>query len=149
MDAVAALAELKDLSTQIEVVVLAYRSGEVQASTVSGQTAVKLGRLAADIVEHADQVRRDLGREGVAQLQAATAEGSLFIVLDGDLMALATTAPDPTAGLVFYDLKTLLRQLDEQGPSSSTSAEQADDEVTSDQESAVEEGTRCVSAGWW
>ncbi len=140
MDAVAALAELKDLSTQIEVVVLAYRSGEVQASTVSGQTAVKLGRLAADIVEHADQVRRDLGREGVAQLQAATAEGSLFIVLDGDLMALATTAPDPTAGLVFYDLKTLLRQLDEHGPASSEPADEADDEVTSEPESAVEEG---------
>ncbi len=141
MDAVAALAELKDLSTQIEVVVLAYRSGEVQASTVSGQTAVKLGRLAADIVEHADQVRRDLGREGVAQLQAATAEGSLFIVLDGDLMALATTAPDPTAGLVFYDLKTLLRQLDEHGSASSTSTEETDDEVTSEPEPAVEEDT--------
>ena len=41
MDAVAALAELKDLSTQIEVVVLAYRSGEVQASTVSGQTTAR------------------------------------------------------------------------------------------------------------
>jgi predicted regulator of Ras-like GTPase activity (Roadblock/LC7/MglB family) len=130
MDAVAALAELKDLSTQIEVVVLAYRSGEVQASTVSGQTAVKLGRLAADIVEHADQVRRDLGREGVAQLQAATPEGSLFIVLDGDLMALATTAPDPTAGLVFYDLKTLLRQLDDRDDQ--PVAEVEEDEVTSD-----------------
>jgi predicted regulator of Ras-like GTPase activity (Roadblock/LC7/MglB family) len=127
MDAVAALAELKDLSTQIEVVVLAYRSGEVQASTVTGPTSETLGRLAADIVEHADQVRRDLGREGVAQLQAATPEGSLFIVLDGDLMALATTAPEPTAGLVFYDLKTLLRQLDgAPEPAASASAE-ADD----------------------
>jgi predicted regulator of Ras-like GTPase activity (Roadblock/LC7/MglB family) len=130
MDAVAALAELKDLSTQIEAVVLAYRSGEVQASTVSGQTATKLGRLGADIVEHADQVRRDLGREGVAQLQAATPEGSLFVVLDGDLMALATTPPDPTAGLVFYDLKTLLRQLDDRDDSVSASTD--DDDVTSE-----------------
>jgi predicted regulator of Ras-like GTPase activity (Roadblock/LC7/MglB family) len=137
MDAVAALAELKDLSTQIEVVVLAYRSGEVQASTVSGQTAIKLGRLAADIVEHADQVRRDLGREGVAQLQAATPEGSLFIVLDGDLMALATTAPDPTAGLVFYDLKTLLRQLDDRDDPSATAVAD-DDEVTSEPEAEAE-----------
>ena len=139
MDAVAALAELKDLSTQIEVVVLAYRSGEVQASTVSGQTATKLGRLAADIVEHADQVRRDLGREGVAQLQAATPDGSLFIVLDGDLMALATTPPDPTAGLVFYDLKTLLRQLDERDEAESEPAAADDDEVTSDQDGDAKE----------
>ncbi len=42
-------------------------------------------------------------------------------------MALATTAPEPTAGLVFYDLKTLLRQLDgAPEPAASASAE-ADD----------------------
>lgn len=116
MDAAAALAELKDLSTQIEVVVLAYRSGELKASTASGPAAEKLGKLGAEIVEHAEQVRRDLGRDGVSQLQVATPDGSLFIVLDANLMALATTAPDPTAGLVFYDLKTLLRQIDEPAP---------------------------------
>src|SRR5215470_900675 len=115
MDAAAALAELKDLSTQIEVVVLAYRSGEVKASTASGPAAEKLGKLGAEIVEHADQVRRDLGRDGVSQLQVATPDGSLFIVIDANLMALATTAPDPTAGLVFYDLKTLLRQIGDDG----------------------------------
>ncbi len=75
MDAVAALAELKDLSTQIEVVVLAYRSGEVQASTVTGPTSETLGRLAADIVEHADQVRRDLGREGSRSASGRNAGG--------------------------------------------------------------------------
>ena len=116
MEAAAALAELKDLSTQIEVVVLAYRSGELKASTASGPAAEKLGKLGAEIVEHAEQVRRDLGRDGVSQLQVATPDGSLFVVLDANLMALATTAPDPTAGLVFYDLKTLLRQIDEPAP---------------------------------
>ncbi len=116
MDAAAALAELKDLSTQIEVVVLAYRSGELKASTGSGPAAEKLAKLGAEIVEHAEQVRRDLGRDAVSQLQVATPDGSLFVVLDANLMALATTAPDPTAGLVFYDLKTLLRQIDEPAP---------------------------------
>ena len=37
--------------------------------------------------------------------------GSVFVVVDGDRLAVATTGADPTVGLVFYDLKTLLRQL--------------------------------------
>jgi predicted regulator of Ras-like GTPase activity (Roadblock/LC7/MglB family) len=111
MEAAEALAELKDLSTQIEVVALATRSGELVASTAQGQPAVKLARLAADIVGQADQVAGDLGREPLAQLEASTADGCLFVVLDGDRLAIATTGPDPTVGLIFYDLKTLLRQL--------------------------------------
>ena len=39
----------------------------------------------------------------------------MFVVLDGERMAVATTGADPTVGLVFYDLKTLLRQLDDDG----------------------------------
>jgi predicted regulator of Ras-like GTPase activity (Roadblock/LC7/MglB family) len=112
MDVGAALAELKELSTQIDVVLVSSRAGELEASTASGQTGVKLARLAADIVSQAEQVRTDMGREGLAQLQAATPDGSVFAVLDGDRMAVATTGPDPTVGLVFYDLKTLLRQID-------------------------------------
>jgi predicted regulator of Ras-like GTPase activity (Roadblock/LC7/MglB family) len=112
MDVGAALAELKELSTQIDVVLVSSRDGELDASTATGQTGVKLARLAADIVTQAEQVRADMGREALAQLQAATPDGSVFAVLDGDRMAVATTGPDPTVGLVFYDLKTLLRQID-------------------------------------
>jgi hypothetical protein len=35
----------------------------------------------------------------------------VFVVLDSGRLAVATTGPDPTVGLVFYDLKTLLRQV--------------------------------------
>ena len=111
MDAAAALAELKSLSTQIQVVVLASRDGSVTAATVADDRAVRLGRLARDLVTGADAVRGDLGRDALAQLQAATPEGSVFVVVDGDRLAVATTGADPTVGLVFYDLKTLLRQL--------------------------------------
>jgi predicted regulator of Ras-like GTPase activity (Roadblock/LC7/MglB family) len=115
MNATEALAELRELSTQITVAALASTDGEIEASTIEGQASVKLARLAADIVGQADGVRRDMGREALAQLQVATPEGSLFIVLDGSRMAVATTGPDPTVGLVFYDLKTLLRQLGRDG----------------------------------
>jgi predicted regulator of Ras-like GTPase activity (Roadblock/LC7/MglB family) len=111
MDAAEALAELKDLSTQIDVVALTTRSGDLVASTASGHAAEKIARLASDMVSQAEQVRRDLGREELAQLQAATPDGCVFIVADGGRLAVATTGTDPTVGLVFYDLKTLLRQL--------------------------------------
>jgi len=56
--------------------------------------------------------------------QAATPEGSVFVVVDDARMAIATTGGDPTVGLVFYDLKTLLRQTaDSSGTSTAVSSE--------------------------
>jgi predicted regulator of Ras-like GTPase activity (Roadblock/LC7/MglB family) len=118
MDAAAAIDELRSLSTQIEVIMVANRDGSVTASTVDSGRADRLAGLARDLVAGADSVRGDLGRDALSQLQAATPEGSVFVVLDGQRMAVATTGADPTVGLVFYDLKTLLRQLgdDESAP---------------------------------
>ena len=35
----------------------------------------------------------------------------MFVVRDGKRRIVATTGPEPTVGLVFYDLKSALRQL--------------------------------------
>ena len=112
MDPNSAIRELKDLSTQIEAVVLAGADGVPIASTLTDERSTRVARLAADLVTRADGVRSDLGREALAQLQAATPDGSVFVVLDSGRLAVATTGPDPTVGLVFYDLKTLLRQVE-------------------------------------
>ena len=114
MDPTDAIRELKDLSTQIDAVVLAQGDGSPIASTLADDRAARVGKLAADLVGRADGVRSDLGREALAQVQAATPDGSVFVVLDGGRMAVATTGADPTVGLVFYDLKTLLRQVAEE-----------------------------------
>lgn len=111
MEAAQALAELMELSTQIEVALVTTTTGEVVAASVSGERATELAGAAADLVTMADRVRADLGREALSQLQAATAEGSVFAVVDRDRVAVAVTGPDPTAGLILYDLKTLLRQI--------------------------------------
>jgi predicted regulator of Ras-like GTPase activity (Roadblock/LC7/MglB family) len=111
VDAAAAIAELRELSTQIESVVVAPRSGAAIASSVPDDDAARMLVSARALADGADQVRRDLGRDALAQLQAATPEGSVFVVVDGERMAVATTGADPTVGLVFYDLKTLLRQI--------------------------------------
>jgi predicted regulator of Ras-like GTPase activity (Roadblock/LC7/MglB family) len=111
MDPSTAIRELQDLSTQIQAVVLASADGSAIASTLPGERSARVARLATDLVSRADGVRSDLGREALAQLQAATPDGSVFVVLDSGRLAVATTGPDPTVGLVFYDLKTLLRQV--------------------------------------
>ena len=69
MDAAAALAELKGLSTQIHVVMLAGRDGSVTAATVADDRAAHLGQLARDLVAGADAVRGDLGRDGARPAQ--------------------------------------------------------------------------------
>jgi predicted regulator of Ras-like GTPase activity (Roadblock/LC7/MglB family) len=111
MDPSTAIRELQDLSTQIQAVVLASADGSAIASTLPDERSARVARLATDLVSRADGVRSDLGREALAQLQAATPDGSVFVVLDSGRLAVATTGPDPTVGLVFYDLKTLLRQV--------------------------------------
>jgi len=106
-----AIAELKELSTQIETVVLAGHDGGVVAAQPAGEDAGAIAADARDIVAAAEELRRDLGRERLAQVQVATPEGCVFVVLDGRHLVVATTGTDPTVGLVFYDLKTLLRQI--------------------------------------
>ncbi len=41
----------------------------------------------------------------------ATGEGSVFVVRAGKTVIAATTGSNPTAGLVFYDLKSALRNV--------------------------------------
>ena len=55
-------------------------------------------------------------RPGVSQLEAATLTGSVFVVRDGDRLIAATTTPEPTVGLVFYDLKSCLRAIEVPAP---------------------------------
>ncbi|MDX6532627.1 MAG: hypothetical protein QOJ13_2217 [Gaiellales bacterium] len=110
VNAADAIDELRELSTQIETVIIASREAHVVASSLPDEHSSRVAAAARELADGADQIRRDLGREALAQLQAATPEGSVFVVVDGGRMAVATTGADPTVGLVFYDLKTLLRQ---------------------------------------
>ena len=115
MDGHEALADLKQISVQIEAAVIADHGGVVLAcSPDDGPTGELLGRLAREIWEAADASRRDLGRDALTQVELSTAQGSVFVVRDEQHVLLATTAPDPTVGLVFYDLKSALHSLDGQ-----------------------------------
>ena len=102
-----ALSDLTEISTQIEAAVVLDRDGKVQASTVDDERAGRLARTALELFRAAEQGQQ----QDIVQLDAALEGGSVFVVRDGDRLIAATTAPEPTVGLVFYDLKSCLRGL--------------------------------------
>ena len=107
MDAAQALADLTEISSQVEAAVLFDESGEVAASTLSGdEGAAALASAAGELLARASELGD--GAE-VTQVEASTPNGSVFVVSDGARRIAATTAADPTTGLVFYDLKSCLR----------------------------------------
>ena len=110
MDAAQALADLTEISAQIDGAVLADSSGSLVASTFAQEERGKeLARAAADLLAAASEARAD-GQE-LVQIQAATPRGSVFVVRDENHVVAAVTGSRPTVGLVFYDLKTCLRML--------------------------------------
>jgi predicted regulator of Ras-like GTPase activity (Roadblock/LC7/MglB family) len=115
MDAAQALADLTEISSQIESAVLYTAEGDVLGSTLDdGEAAVALVRGAAELLEAAGSLRSEGGR--VSQLEASTPDGSVFVVREEGRGIVATTAAQPTVGLVFYDLKSCLRSAAEAEP---------------------------------
>ena len=110
MDAQQALADLTEISSQIEAAVVFDDQGKVAGSTLAeGGRADELAKAAAALVAAAEGVKT--GESALTQLEVSTGEGSVFVVRDGKTYIAATTGGNPTAGLVFYDLKSALRSV--------------------------------------
>ena len=108
MDAQQALADLTEISSQIQAAVVFDDQGKVAASTLGDSPrADELARAAGGLLAAADEIKT--GESALTQLEVATGEGSVFVVRAGKTVIAATTGSNPTAGLVFYDLKSALR----------------------------------------
>jgi predicted regulator of Ras-like GTPase activity (Roadblock/LC7/MglB family) len=113
MDAAQALADLAEISAQIEAAVLAEHDGTVVASTLTDEAAAKsFAESAAELLSAAEDVRAEPGSEPLVQVEGAALDGSVFVAKDDRHLVAAVTKPRPTVGLVFYDLKTCLRMLE-------------------------------------
>jgi predicted regulator of Ras-like GTPase activity (Roadblock/LC7/MglB family) len=109
MDPAQALADLTEISSQIQAAALIDGEGRVAASTLPDEgRAQEFARAARELLGAAEAVR-PAGGDSLTQLEVATGEGSVFVVRDGDRTIAATTSAEPTVGLVFYDLKSCLR----------------------------------------
>ena len=104
-----ALAHLTEISTQIQAAVVFDREGTVLGSIVDDERAGRLAAKALELFRAAEQQ----GDQELVQLDAALADGAVFVLRDADRLIAATTGPEPTVGLVFYDLKTCLRGFNE------------------------------------
>ena len=118
MDAAQAIADLTEISPQVRHVAVREADGSVSGSNLADDEA------AQRLVDAAEELRPD-----VSQLEVATVDGSVFVVRDGDRLIAATTSPEPTVGLVFYDLKTCLRSIDEAKPKPRPRARKREEEA--------------------
>jgi len=110
MDAKQALADLTEISSQIEAAVVFDEKGEVAGSTLAEPArADAFAAAAGQLLAVAEGVER--GESALTKLEVATGDGSVFVVRDGNTSIAATTGGNPTVGLVFYDLKSALRSV--------------------------------------
>jgi len=108
MDPKAALAQLTEISSDVEAAVIFSPEGSPLASTLDDERAQRVAEDAARLLSAADETE-DGGP--VTQVQAATREGNVFLVREGDTAIVATTPPAASIGLVMYDLRTCLGSL--------------------------------------
>jgi len=114
MDAASALADLTEISTQVEAVVLLDESGAVLAAAPDDTArSERLAGAAVALLAAAHEGTESSGK-ALTQLEAALHEGSVFVAREDGRSIVAVTGAAPTSGLVFYDLRTCLRSLAEE-----------------------------------
>jgi predicted regulator of Ras-like GTPase activity (Roadblock/LC7/MglB family) len=112
MDAAGALRELTELSSQIESAVVLGADGSVLASTQEDSTrAAALASSTLELVGAAFELNTQ--RLEVTRVEVELEDGALFVLRDGGRTIAAITRPDPTSGLVVYDLRTCLQGIAE------------------------------------
>lgn len=115
MDANAALNGLLGLSTQVVEAVIVDGGGAIEASSAGGEArAEELAEAGRVLLAAASDVRR--GDCAVTRVEVGLPRGSVFVVRESGRTIVATTIAEPTPGLVVYDLRTALRQLEDAAP---------------------------------
>ena len=111
MDATQALAELTELSSQIRAAVVLGTDGSLLGS-IPGDTgtAESLERATLELVAAASELSPS---HEVTRVEVELEAGGLFVLREDGRTIAATTGPQPTSGLVIYDLRTCLREIDE------------------------------------
>ena len=116
-----ALATLTELSSQIEgAVIVDDKGGVLGSSFPSEETATRVASVASELVRAARE--RAGERASLTHLMVETEDGAVFVVRDDGRTVAAVTGPEPTVGLVFYDLKVTLREAKAPAPPKRRSA---------------------------
>jgi predicted regulator of Ras-like GTPase activity (Roadblock/LC7/MglB family) len=112
MDAAQALAELAELSSQVRRAVVVRADGSVLASVPDeAEAAAALATAANDLLAAAFELRTT--PQEVTRVEVELEEGAVFVLHEGGRTIAAVTGPQPTSGLVVYDLRTCLQRITE------------------------------------
>ena len=110
MDAAAALADLVEISPQIEAAAVVLGDGELAGSVgIPEERAGVLANAVRELLDGAAAFRSDQGR--VTQLRAELAGGDVFAVAADGRAIVAVAREQATPGLIFYDLKRCLAEV--------------------------------------
>jgi predicted regulator of Ras-like GTPase activity (Roadblock/LC7/MglB family) len=117
VDAGRALADLVEISPQIEAAAVVAGDGAVAGSVgVPEAHTDALARAARELLDRAAAFRSDEVR--VTQIHAAVGDGEVFAVTGSGGRTVVAVASERTApGLVFYDLKRCLAAVEGEDPS--------------------------------
>ena len=123
MDAASALADLTEISSQVDAAVVFGEDGAAVASTFGDERRTeRLARIGLSLLETAEQV--PAGRERkLTRLEVVLPTGTVFVARgegSNGSSIVATTSPKPASRLVFHDLETCLRAVAEAGEESAS-----------------------------
>jgi len=111
MDAEQALAELAEISSQIELALIFDSRAELIGTTLADQhVAESLAFGATALIACSRRVAAE-ERGEPTQIELTYPEGSVLLVREGDLRIFAVASSDLIAGLAFFELRTCLRKL--------------------------------------
>jgi hypothetical protein len=109
VDAAAALADLMEISSQVEEAVALADDGRALAATSDPASAERLASAARALLDAAGRVR---AATDVTDVAALTSRGALLVTRAGGRAVAARTAADPVVGLALYDLRRCLHELE-------------------------------------
>jgi predicted regulator of Ras-like GTPase activity (Roadblock/LC7/MglB family) len=110
-----AFQEMLDISTDLDKAVL-FRGDEVVVSNFPESLQANMVAKAKELASLGDQRGKDMGGSPLTQLVVETGTGSVFVVREAPeagMGVLATGKKDSRVGLVFYDMKTCIRDAQE------------------------------------
>lgn len=106
-----ALQYLGELSTDIKASVLCSADGDTVAASGPVESAERLGELAREMFERADAV----DQQPVSQVEASTGDAAVYAVRDEHWTLAVVTGRFALPALMFYDLRTVLGDLEGSG----------------------------------
>lgn len=115
MEAARALADLVEISPQIQAAVVSGGDGETIGSIgATEEQAGGVARAGRTLLERAAELRS--GGDRVTQIHAALGSGDVFAVAGEGATIVAVTSRPQAPGLVFYDLKRCLAAVAQPAP---------------------------------